>query len=222
MLLVYFYVSVISIHVPAWGTTTVVHLYPGTSQFQSTFPRGERRQAPEDDGGHRYFNPRSRVGNDHRQILFSKRQQDFNPRSRVGNDRAATLISVGFNLFQSTFPRGERQNTTHNQEKAAKFQSTFPRGERQDQLSAAHGDFLNFNPRSRVGNDTLQLTIRKRQLNFNPRSRVGNDCITCAISRRHLNFNPRSRVGNDCPEFPVRLFRLISIHVPAWGTTQHL
>ena len=39
------------------------------------------------------------------------------------------------------------------------------------------------------------------------------------ISQFQKNFNPRSRVGND--EF-FRIFqsvRMISIHVPAWGTT---
>ena len=32
-------------------------------------------------------------------------------------------------------------------------------------------------------------------------------------------FNPRSRVGNDRVSVIFRLFAIISIHVPAWGTT---
>ena len=55
----------ISIHVPAWGTTES-DAYPKLiTKFQSTFPRGERppgNEATEDPND--YFNPRSRVGND--------------------------------------------------------------------------------------------------------------------------------------------------------------
>ena len=37
--------SSISIHVPSWGTTGVNQVIKQTVQFQSTFPRGERRRA---------------------------------------------------------------------------------------------------------------------------------------------------------------------------------
>ena len=60
------------------------------------------------------------------------------------------------------------------------------------------------------------------QINFNPRSRVGNDDKQAHegfYSGR--NFNPRSRVGNDIVKhFSVCQF-YISIHVPAWGTTRY-
>ena len=77
-----------------------------------------------------------------------------------------------------------------------RFQSTFPRGER------------------------LIYTIRITLLvNFNPRSRVGNDCPNCGKHFIGTDFNPRSRVGNDAiPPLSVH-FHCISIHVPAWGTT---
>ena len=55
----------ISIHVPAWGTTT--HLL--SWHFRNS-----------------YFNPRSRVGNDKAPSIFSPFALNFNPRSRVGND----------------------------------------------------------------------------------------------------------------------------------------
>ena len=65
--------SIISIHVPAWGTTFFPNLLINSFAFQSTFPRGERlhwicfqQSAP-------YFNPRSRVGNDEVKIgVFNK------------------------------------------------------------------------------------------------------------------------------------------------------
>ena len=36
--------SIISIHVPAWGTTLLMCQAQNPQQFQSTFPRGERQQ----------------------------------------------------------------------------------------------------------------------------------------------------------------------------------
>ena len=37
----------------------------------------------------------------------------------------------------------------------------------------------------------------KEQINFNPRSRVGNDGCECELETQPQYFNPRSRVGND-------------------------
>ena len=61
----------ISIHVPAWGTTHAGRRRAKGEKFQSTFPRGERRQRKSTKPRISYFNPRSRVGND------SKFQQFF-------------------------------------------------------------------------------------------------------------------------------------------------
>ena len=78
----------------------------------------------------------------------------------------------------------------------ALFQSTFPRGERRC-LRFYHIPVLDFNPRSREGND-----------------------YPCCIPFPHLrNFNPRSREGNDVFSSYSRQMVVISIHVPARGTT---
>ena len=123
----------------------------------------------------------------------------FNPRSRVGNDILSIKFARTTLTFQSTFPRGERRKTIDNVKAEEKFQSTFPRGERQGvSLTALISG--NFNPRSRVGNDGRPLIMSKQKKNFNPRSRVGND------------YNK----GGDTPIYGI------SIHVPAWGTTQNL
>ena len=57
-------------------------------------------------------------------------------------------------------------------------------------------------------------------INFNPRSRVGNDVVHVQRSVVHYYFNPRSRVGNDIQGFAKYIKISISIHVPAWGTTE--
>ena len=55
----------ISIHVPSWGTTAINADTVANMQFQSTFPRGERRLPLIITSQFKdYFNPRSLVGND--------------------------------------------------------------------------------------------------------------------------------------------------------------
>ena len=149
-------------------------------------------------------------------------------------------------------------------ESTNKFQSTFPRGERRSGAGCSDCRKVNFNPRSRVGNDCCLFYNIIQHCYFNPRSRVGNDdTFRSYHSSNDLYFNPRSRVGNDsgsqCMCLPVYLFQstfprgerplsqrcryaysyfnprsrvgndkmlidydkqhVISIHVPAWGTT---
>ena len=187
----------ISIHVPAWGTTRQQHRYrqhrsyfnPRSrvgndtitknfsllhKAFQSTFPRGERQYVDK----------------------LNELCEYFNPRSRVGNDKYSTRIINMDNEFQSTFPRGERHTLPHCSTFSCKisihvpawgttfkfdfhstlsiFQSTFPRGERLNMRSFRQY-VVYFNPRSRVGNDSINHTTFLIKYYFNPRSRVGND-----------------------------------------------
>ena len=117
----------ISIHVPARGTKRVdmrsasqVYFNPRARVghdiqywivrtehlFQSTRPRGARRNT-------RMMSPRTR---------------DFNPRARGGHD-FATVRDTWYMPFQSTCPRGARRESSNNT-KTDKFQSTCPRGAR--------------------------------------------------------------------------------------------
>ena len=122
----------------------------------------------------KYFNPRSRVGNDFNQfgIEFFRTISIHVP--AWGTTEMKQLADIAMK-FQSTFPRGERLNVMDVWIKLSVFQSTFPRGER--------------------------LNIRTENI--------------CAV-----NFNPRSRVGNDDIISRVKATKSISIHVPAWGTTE--
>ena len=105
------FLFVISIHVPAWGTTADV------SKTDSTFQKD--------------FNPRSRVGND---FFLDNIQTIFHISIHV--PAWGTTISIVFcvyiEIFQSTFPRGERQCIRKLLTQKLIFQSTFPRGERQE------------------------------------------------------------------------------------------
>ena len=100
------------------------------------------------------------------------------------------------------------------------FQSTFPRGERPSWLRHSHAHHFNFNPRSRVGNDPVNAQ--------NPVSGLFQSTFPRGERRKRSNqgtwqryFNPRSRVGNDGGKNMKRHPIMISIHVPAWGTTQY-
>ena len=54
---------------------------------------------------------------------------------------------------------------------------------------------------------------------FNPRSREGNDVNCRFVPQAPQDFNPRSREGNDSVGKYLNNPRVISIHVPARGTT---
>ena len=89
--------------------------------------------------------------------------------------------------------------------------------------SAYSSQFLrlfSFNPRTRVGCDTLHLPVTHHLSGFNPRTRVGCDDRRKIEFNCPSRFNPRTRVGCDGfrRAFPVLECR-VSIHAPAWGAT---
>ncbi len=120
----------ISIHVPAWGTTRGVSQLECRDVFQSTCPRGARRRCELCLILRLYFNPRARVGHD------------------INNDDFSSLKL----RFQSTCPRGARHVMGVFVLFTWIFQSTCPRGARPPRASAPRSA-SNFNPRARVGHD---------------------------------------------------------------------
>ena len=82
------------------------------------------------------------------------------------------------------------------------------------------GEVINFNPRSRVGNDTGILQLRQYIMYFNPRSRVGNDERTRAMALIDMVFQSTFPRGErPLIKGIIEPVIGISIHVPAWGTT---
>ena len=146
--------AVVSIHVPAKGTTyshrsaPVFHL-----AFQSTFPRRERPGIRSLVAGSDSFNPRSREGNDVPVIpsspcitCFNPRSREgndkrrknricppvcFNPRSREGNDYELEKIKDAETSFNPRSREGNDNPAIRGYRNFIKFQSTFPRRERQ-------------------------------------------------------------------------------------------
>ena len=210
----------LSIHVPAWGTTVIeniLHRKSYTFNPRSRVGNDDRLLPETNDSG--TFNPRSRVGNDVVIVVVDIARRAFNPRSRVGNDRSCSEPMMLCCNFQSTFPRGERRffsihllilsslsihvpawGTTYRTASThgiTVFQSTFPRGERH-----------------------LPCYIQALSFHFQSTFPRGERrCLAQNLFFSHSAFNPRSRVGNDsASSFDIPL-SMLSIHVPAWGTT---
>ena len=97
----------ISIHAPARGATSVTELLLIPVIFQSTLPRGERRQKIICKRREHNFNPRSREGSDVIFLPSSPFIPNFNPRSREGSDckntQTTNIISVYFYLYYIIF-----------------------------------------------------------------------------------------------------------------------
>ena len=111
--------------------SSILILIFGGREFQSTLPRGERRQGSNTPAQPVDFNPRSREGSDNPRRrntgIVGKFQstlprgerhlsddkcavaKDFNPRSREGSDTLIIIVSAVCIPFQSTLPRGERR-----------------------------------------------------------------------------------------------------------------
>ena len=76
-----------------------------------------------------------------------------------------------------------------------------------------------FNPRTRVGCDTVGKSKGSNLKSFNPRTRVGCDLKNLGFGGVFYRFNPRTRVGCDPPKPDDEGSCGVSIHAPVWGAT---
>ena len=167
----------VSIHVPARGTTVII-VFPRFNQlFQSTFPQGERLL----------------------HVPLPTLQARFNPRSRKGNDVPALCYATCVVNVSIHVPARGTTKIIIKIYADIRFQSTFPQGERQQEVYNKT-PVKCFNPRSRKGNDYIALTVDCNNASFNPRSRKGNDNTSPWREGLRWCFNPRSRKGNDLEE----------------------
>ena len=170
------------------------------SPFQSTHPRGVR--------------PASMCGT-------RSRSRCFNPRTRVGCDTFMQISLPKGGGFQSTHPRGVRPAVFASAPRGTKVSIHAPAWGATPVQNRVLGMFQGFNPRTRVGCDTLSVMAAAVSTErFNPRTRVGCDCAPAGRAsgavrfqsthprgvrrnpahRRSLpcsGFNPRTRVGCD-------------------------
>ena len=196
------YVAV-SIHAPARGATRLDPVRGRGMKFQSTRPRGARRQ-------------------DSLYAQASSAFQSTRPRGArlglalgLGRDlgvsihapaRGATMLRGILRLcvlFQSTRPRGARQTQLNNARTAQEFQSTRPRGARlQERRGRRAGRAVSIHAPARGATGRGWCWMRRSPC-FNPRAREGRDGSSACTATRRPRFNPRAREGRDCHNYPI-------------------
>ena len=123
-------------------------------KFQSTHPRGVRRDTPHSGRSDLVFqstHPRGvRLAIDQN---LQRPSEGFNPRTREGCDITLSGQSLHHLMFQSTHPRGVRHEGFHSDFNHLLFQSTHPRGVRQAVTCVGSVSESGFNPRTREGCD---------------------------------------------------------------------
>ena len=195
--------------------------WAGYMEFQSTHPRGVR---PGGLGGFGVGSPvsihapawgatLSHTGPGHRPGCF-------NPRTRVGCDTPGKTYTFEQCLFQSTHPRGVRPSPSYPPCAKSWVSIHAPAWGATSRRFASGTGSASFNPRTRVGCDSIPAAHRCAAVCFNPRTRVGCDITSCTSRSavrlfqsthprgvRHQSrdpfvgqparFNPRTRVGCD-------------------------
>ena len=192
------------------------------SQFQSTFPRGERRNKDRvcRCGWHVSIHvpARGTTGSDsvpyasptRFQSTFPRGERQywitcqmmittcFNPRSREGNDVCVTSTLICSPVFQSTFPRGERLGMSVFCSLLYFVSIHVPARGTTCAVSRKRKKTSGFNPRSREGNDWLRaLVIDTNISTFQSTFPRGERLSRIRRGSRVWSFNPRSREGND-------------------------
>ena len=155
------------------------------------------RSSPRYSCGHLYFNPRTRVGCDPLVRLPDPPGGYFNPRTRVGCDAAFCGCSALKTAFQSTHPHGVRLSTLCSPSISLLFQSTHPHGVRLPYSSVQQNWFAFQSTHPHGVRLSLNGDCGLRWLNFNPRTRMGCDSIPHNSHKDGRYFNPRTRMGCD-------------------------
>ena len=187
----------ISIHVPSWGTTIAYRSSMVRWIFQSTFPRGERRENVPD---------LSSSG------MISIHVPSWGTTALLPASPLSWTISIHVPSWGTT-----HQFRLHI--KLSEISIHVPSWGTTSLASQNTTTDSNFNPRSLVGNDLRQQLKFQVISDFNPRSLVGND-------DPHGAYRIWRSISIHVPSWgTTRLHRYlchscaISIHVPSWGTT---
>ena len=122
----------------------------------------------------------------------------FNPRTPVGCDTGVERILFEHGEFQSTHPSGVRRYSESTSIFHLRFQSTHPSGVRPS-LTTAGPATTYFNPRTPVGCDLLEISIRGNLVVISIHAPQWG-ATTCIFMLRHIFY--------------------ISIHAPPWGATR--
>ncbi len=164
----------ISIHASAREATQRCNVWCLSSRFQSTPPRGRRRNVAKLFAYYNDFNPRLREGGDDRNTDVSPADCNFNPRLREGGDSTCISIHCVRNNFNPRLREGGDNYHFYNWRL---FRISIHASAREATSKAAGRRFQiqYFNPRLREGGDGSRGTGGGSSGNFNPRLREGGD-----------------------------------------------
>ncbi len=213
----------VSIHAPAWGATPSAMASAPSSRFQSTRPRGARQEDAMQFPWMVYsFNPRARVGRD------GTGPSDSAPALYVSIHApawGATVLqptaSTSRCKFQSTRPRGARLLGSGQMIIAGWFQSTRPRGARLQCTIAVYGGAIVSIHAPAWGATRCTSRTFPRRRGFNPRARVGRDSVMIVHVPTDGSFqSTRPRGARRSERGLIPRSKLVSIHAPAWGATR--
>ena len=120
----------VSIHASAWEASATPAPRLASAKFQSTPPRGRRRQMMSKGKVQAEFQSTPPRGRRRARRVGLGSDMGFNPRLRVGGDLIISSGPFSPTQFQSTPPRGRRRLSRRASCWPNQFQSTPPRGRR--------------------------------------------------------------------------------------------
>ena len=165
----------ISIHVPARGTTRRLLQLTLGQIFQSTYPHGVRLglEDPRDTLKRISIHVPAR-GTTRRELWAVCLMLQFQSTYPHGVRRGLSAASIYLHIFQSTYPHGVRPMITHADPHVKKFQSTYRTG--YDDRDRAHPD---------IPDISIHVPAR------------GTTWRRCRLFHEGIYFNPRTRTGYD-------------------------
>ena len=198
----------------------IITFYHKTWKFQSTLPRGERRASSAVN-----FSPFSisihapARGATLFQFIAHIIYQHFNPRSREGSDDSLHQNEQNINNFNPRSREGSDYDKVVTKRDEYKFQSTLPRGERLSRSRTGHNICTDFNPRSREGSDfLLSVLIVQFRISIHAPARGATHRIQLVIRISIISIHAPARGATRVRLVCCRRLA-ISIHAPARGAT---
>ena len=214
--------SQVSIHAPAGGATAFLCAgYSGSTKFQFTLPRGERRMTRARYWALRLVSIHAPAGGATAKTLPAPIAPCVFQFTLPRGERHHLIVFVISRVaFQFTLPRGERRLWRSRIRRRSLFQFTLPRGERPPPFgdSATMRQFQFTLPR---GERRRLLTATTRAIGgFNSRSRGGSDLAKKGVQQIRPKFQFTLPRGERLPSERAPLAPCdVSIHAPAGGAT---
>jgi len=217
----YYLAILVSIHAPAWGATDGIRDISNYLSVSIHAPAWGATQSRCHATSGKYVSIHAPAwGATCSDVRGRSVLQRFNPRTRMGCDvgsrrwKSWACVSIHAPAWGAT-----QSSTLPSQ--SAMFQSTHPHGVRRP-ADVLRPQALSFNPRTRMGCDSMPPGILCATHSFNPRTRMGCDVFLPSHNRCDVVSIHAPAWGATTKRSEQQLARVVSIHAPAWGATQNI